>query len=302
MAPQTKRFKNIKLNPALVINSRFQINHLYYLCRWLSTRPYIVTVGPQKERFILFEGALAQTSFFHVNTNLRTDQQKQALLAETVTTRAAANRRSTAPATHAEPMEIEDEDVFGADDIGVGNALVLANVPDLHIPAKFHLPRAFRVFNLALLGHAPEVPKDGPTEHILLEAYLVATLYKWEPLQDAIMDRLRTRHRQSTIAFSEVLWMMKQLKDNAEDKMIKYLVTQVATEYSKKGRRKYEDANPSYRKFMESGAVGVRMLLTDAIGQKAEQSAGKPRVAAASGVPGQSVDDEDEELDGEGGA
>ncbi len=225
------------------------------------------------------------------------------MLAATIASRPAVTLATGSE--HAPVDLIEREE----DDIGSENALVLENVPDMHITADVHPVEAFRIFSMALLGHAPEVPKDGAAEHVLLEAYVIAVRYKWVKLQDVIINRLRKRHVSNTIAFSEVSWIIKQLKNNVKSKIIRYLVTQVASDYSK-DRRNYENTNPTYLEFMKNGNGKIGLLILDAIGQKAEQSVGKKRSATVAGTRGEkrrretgpeadTADDEDEQGDGD---
>lgn len=213
--------------------------------RWLATKAYTITIGEDKEMFTLLEGALKQTSFL----------DKTAF--------------ATGPGSQHAPIDLEsgpqvNRELSEADTaIRVRIPIRVGETADWHIAKDekdTHPPRAFLIFSLALYGREPATPTGPKEEDTLMEAYVLADIYDYEPLRIAVVDHLDKYHSRTSLAFVKVKRMIRKLGDNPEDSMLAYLIRQVAWQYCVKlGKTSYEAENKSFERFQDQNLGDPRV-------------------------------------------
>ena len=142
-------------------------------------------------------------------------------------------------------------------------------VADYHIDGKYCTLSAMGVFTRGLDGLNPTV-ETVAQESDCLRAYLIADRLQCLPLQEAIIEALRFYYAKNDVQFARITWLNTYKRDDTSDRMMLFLIAQVARVYAEVGERQFMSKNSGYNTFMLEGPRHVCKEITDAIGKHAE--------------------------------
>ena len=125
------------------------------------------------------------------------------------------------------------------------------------------------VFTRGLDGITPTV-ETVAQESNCLRAYLIADYLKCLPVQEAIIEAIHFYYAKNDVQFARIDWFNKYKTNDTSDKMMLFLIQQVARVYARVGEKPFKLSNIGYNRFMLTGPRHICKEITDAIGKHAE--------------------------------
>jgi hypothetical protein len=232
----------------------------------LFSRPALhIAVGSPKKSFYVHIPQLAKTAFFDVHGRPAGAQEKD--LQSQTKSPTPRDATVTPPPMIKEEAELEETGLEGTE----GNYIFVPQTgrgPDYDLSNPILQPAAFEIIVEWLYNKTPEVPRTRVETRTLLRAYILSTMYKMEPLQDILVDRLRKYHQEYHVSFDDLKWLIRRLGDNRETHlvpMVRYLVDQIAWEVYIQGFGQFVLNNPTFVDFLSLGDHPIRVLLFESL-------------------------------------
>ncbi len=226
-----------------------------------------ITVGRAKDSFHVHYSQLERTAFFEVEGYPRARDSRATSLDDN-----ARERDSTvSPA----PLKAEENIERPVDDTDQQIFTDSPSVPLYHLEGHVYHPAAFEIVVNWLYNQHPEKPRTRPECKTLLRAYVLALQYKIEPLQDSLIDCFRKYHREFSVTFEDLVWLINRVGEGPEAHtipMLKYLVDQIAFEIHQQGYRSFVTNNPFFETFLTLGDRPLRKILFEAMAETSQKN------------------------------
>lgn len=228
-----------------------------------ASKVLIFTIGPKNVPFNIHEALLqTKTSFFQIhkepnggtNPAEATDTEPERVKSESTP--------STDTDTDQPPTDMSTPNISSA----AGDAP--ANDPASHhnephaVMADYHLDthfvKGFGIFVHWLYNMAPPDPKTGSQCKVLIQAYLLALKYSAKGFQNLLLDCIRRYHIENQVNFDLFfIYLLNRHGDDADCKLVKYFMDQIAYEITDSGMDEFDSANAGFDYFMRERPQGV---------------------------------------------
>ncbi|EXJ93227.1 hypothetical protein A1O3_01784 [Capronia epimyces CBS 606.96] len=137
-----------------------------------------------------------------------------------------------------------------------------------HLEGFVYESTAYEVIVNCLYNQLPDRPTTRHQCKTLLKSYVLALQYRITDLQDALVDCIRQYHREFTIAFEDLVWLINRLGHGEmiqKIPMVKYMIDQCAWEICSNGYKSFARQNPWFEPFLVLGDRPIRKVLFEAI-------------------------------------
>ena len=235
-----------------------------------SQRTLLIAVGYAREPFHIHPLQLANTLFFkiHGEPPSALEKEQQTRMASIVPDR--CDNGMTTP-----PVEIKQEEgrspTIGAEcrsDVNEDVAQPESTTADYYLTGVIYEPSAFEVVVQWLYNVEPQVPKHRSDCKTLLKAYVLATQYGIEKLQDLIVENFRKFHRDYNLSFDDFMWLVNRFGDTLKTHtipMVRYYADQLAYEIVSQGYETFVRNNRFFAIFIQDGDRPLRSLIFEAV-------------------------------------
>lgn len=229
-----------------------------------ASKVLILTVGPKNVPFNIHEALLQiKTSFFEVHTEPN-GGTNPAHATDTEPERVFKNEStpSTDTDTSQPPNGIPTPSMSSAAGDAAGNESEPHHEEPNAVMADYHLDthfvKGFGIFVHWLYNAAPQDPKTASQCKVLIQAYLLALKYSAKGLQNLLLDCIRRYHIENQVNFDLFfIYLLNRHGDDADCKLIKYFMDQIAYEIMDSGIEEFDSANAGFDFFMRERPQGV---------------------------------------------
>jgi hypothetical protein len=249
-----------------------------------------IIVGTEKEPFHVHISHLERTAFFEVH-----GRPLMATLGSP--TRTASTVRDGTASPVPVNLKLENSDEATGLDNENNQQIDAVATPVYHLEGLGYEPGAFEVVVDWLYNQPPEFPKTRSACRTLLRSYVLALRYQIVELQDCIVDSVRNYHREFTVVFEDLVWIINRIGESEaihNIPMVKYLIDQCAWEIHVQGYRSFVLHNPLFEPFLAMGDRPIRKVLFEAMAEVSRESridpaAGPNRYRVVDCVPQQHI-------------